>query len=84
MRVLFSAPDWDRWQDPLAAACPEAEFLLKGDPESFDAIIYAPGGEIEDLSPYRNAKLVQSLWAGVERIVTNQTLTQPLARMVDP
>ncbi|WBU61021.1 2-hydroxyacid dehydrogenase [Paracoccus albus] len=84
MRVLFSAPDWDRWQGPLAAACPEAEFLLKGDPEGFDAIIYAPGGEIEDLSPYRNAKLVQSLWAGVERIVTNRTLTQPLARMVDP
>src|SRR5699024_6595011 len=33
---------------------------------------------------YVNAKLVQSLWAGVERIVTNPTLTQPLARMVDP
>lgn len=42
-------------------------------------IIYAPGGEISDLSPYVNARLVQSLWAGVERIVTNPTLTQPLS-----
>ena len=31
-----------------------------------------------------NAKAVLNLWAGVERIVGNQTLTQPLCRMVDP
>ncbi|RJL06807.1 2-hydroxyacid dehydrogenase [Paracoccus siganidrum] len=86
MRVLFAAPqdDWPRWSAALCRACPEMELLQSGDPAGFDAIIYAPGGEIEDLSPYANAKLVQSLWAGVERIVTNPTLTQPLARMVDP
>ncbi|TRW96573.1 glyoxylate/hydroxypyruvate reductase A [Paracoccus sp. M683] len=86
MKVLFAAPDtlWSHWSQAIARACPEAELTRSGDPASFDAIIYAPGGEIEDLSPYRNARLVQSLWAGVERIVINQTLTQPLARMVDP
>ena len=86
MKVLFAAPDklWPRWSPALRAACPEAEFLRDGPPEGFDAIIYAPGGGIEDLAPYRNARLVQSLWAGVERIVSNPTLTQPLARMVDP
>lgn len=86
MKVLFAAPDalWADWSAAIARACPEAALHRQGDPASFDAIIYAPGGEIEDLSPYRNARLVQSLWAGVERIVTNPTLTQPLARMVDP
>lgn len=86
MKVLFAAPDamWDDWSAALTAACPEMRLDREGDPAGFDAIIYAPGGEIEDLSPYGNARLVQSLWAGVERIVANPTLTQPLARMVDP
>lgn len=86
MKVLFAAPAalWSEWAPALLAACPEMDLCQKGDPAGFDAIIYAPGGEIEDLSPYRNARLVQSLWAGVERIVSNATLTQPLARMVDP
>ncbi|MFD1797631.1 glyoxylate/hydroxypyruvate reductase A [Paracoccus aurantiacus] len=84
MRVLFSAPDWARWQPALEAACPEAQFVRDAPAESVDAIIYAPGSGIEDFTPYRNARLVQSLWAGVERIVSNPTLTQPLARMVDP
>lgn len=86
MKVLFAAPKsiWEDWSQALLTACPEMQLCDKGDPESFDAIIYAPGGEIEDLSPYKNARLVQSLWAGVEKIVTNPTLTQPLARMVDP
>lgn len=86
MRVRFSARPqvWDEWAPALRAACPEMVLERDGDPAAFDAIIYAPGGDIEDFSPYRNARLVQSLWAGVEHIVTNPTLTQPLARMVDP
>ena len=86
MQVLFAAPDhlWRRWSTALRRACPEMNLVQSGDPADFDAIIYAPGGEIEDLSPYVNAKLVQSLWAGVERIVSNPTLSLPLARMVDP
>lgn len=86
MKVLFAAPEdvKTEWTGALIAACPEMELAESGDPASFDAIIYCPGGEIEDLSPYVNARVVQSLWAGVERIVSNPTLTQPLARMVDP
>jgi len=90
MRVLFAAPAllWDKWAPALRAACPEMELCRDGDPASFDALIYAPGypenGETLDFSPFRRARLVQSLWAGVERIVTNPTLTQPLCRMVDP
>lgn len=86
MKVRFSARPqaWHEWAAPLRQACPEMELALDGPPEAFDAIIYAPGGDIEDFTPYRRVRLVQSLWAGVEGIVTNSTLTQPLARMVDP
>ena len=90
MRVFFATRSelWDAWAPALRAACPEAEFLRKGDPASFDALIYAPGypedGSALDFTPFTRARLVQSLWAGVERIVTNPTLTQPLCRMVDP
>ena len=90
MRVLFAAPArlWDGWAPALRAACPEIELLREGDPASFDALIYAPGypenGRALDFTPFTRARVVQSLWAGVERIVTNPTLTQPLCRMVDP
>ncbi len=90
MRVFFAAPArlWDEWSPALRAACPEMELCREGDPASFDALIYAPGypetGEPMDFAPFTRACLVQSLWAGVERIVGNRTLTQPLCRMVDP
>ena len=88
MKVLFAAPDWQRWHGPLMDVCPEMELCRDGDPASFDALIYAPGypasGATLDFTPFTRARMVQSLWAGVERIVTNRTLTQPLCRMVDP
>lgn len=86
IRALFAAPDalWPKWQPALLRACPELDLRREGAPDSFDAIIFAPGGAISDLSPFRNVRLVQSLWAGVEAIISNPTLTQPLARMVDP
>ncbi|MDO5643111.1 MAG: NAD(P)-dependent oxidoreductase, partial [Paracoccus sp. (in: a-proteobacteria)] len=84
MRVLFAADGWEKWAAPLRAACPEAEFLLHAAPDSVDAIIYAPNGPGCDFAAYPSARLVQSLWAGVERIAPDPALTQPLARMVDP
>lgn len=86
MKVRFSASPaaWDEWAPALRAADPGIELHRDGDPASFDAIIYAPNGDITDFTPYVNVRLIQSLWAGVERIVGNETLTQPLARMVDP
>lgn len=90
MRVLFAAPSrlWDKWAPALLAACPEMDLLRDGPADSFDALIYAPGypedGTVLDFSAFTRARVVQSLWAGVERIVTNPTLTQPLCRMVNP
>lgn len=53
-------------------------------PEAVDYIIYAPSSPLQDFTPYRATKAVLNLWAGVERIVSNTTLTHPLCRMVDP
>ena len=53
-------------------------------PADVDYIIYAPHGPLQDFTPFTCTKLVQNLWAGVDTIVKNETLTQPLARMVDP
>ncbi|MCG6883169.1 MAG: glyoxylate/hydroxypyruvate reductase A [Silicimonas sp.] len=91
-RVLFSAPrtDWEEYREPLGRALDdvgipaELEFTLEPErPEGIDYIVYSPSSQLEDFAPFTGAKLVQNLWAGVEAIVGNPTLKQPLARMVD-
>lgn len=42
------------------------------DPAVVDHIIYAPSARW-DFTPFTRCKAVLSLWAGVERIVGNQT-----------
>lgn len=91
LTLLFAAPadDWADYAGPLAAALVAegiaAEALTQtARPEAVDYLIYAPGGPVSDFTPFTGAKAVLSLWAGVERIVVNPTLTQPLVRMVDP
>ncbi len=87
--VFFAAPAlWPEYQDILPAALRAAgvEAVLvteASDPDSVDYIIYAPSAPLQDFTPFVNTKAVLSLWAGVERIVGNATLTQPLCRMVD-
>ncbi|WP_417599662.1 2-hydroxyacid dehydrogenase [Pararhodobacter oceanensis] len=89
--ILFAAGQqaWPEWQAPLHDALTEAgidaDLTLQAAPEDVDVMIYAPGGDTPaDFTPFTNCRLVQSLWAGVERIAPNPTLTQPLCRMVDP
>ncbi len=88
--VLFAstASDWAEWEAPLNAAFAEAGLDVRlttdADPSSVDYVIYAPIAPLSDFAPYTRAKAVLSLWAGVERIVGNTSLTQPLCRMVDP
>ena len=52
-------------------------------PETIDYVIYAPNSAVQNFTDFTQLKLVQSLWAGVETVVKNETLTQPLARMVE-
>jgi len=90
INVLFSARDglWDDYRSALATAFEGAGLVVNlsrdMDPAQVDYIIYAPNGGISDLTPFTRCKAVLGLWAGVESIVTNPTLTQPFARMVDP
>ncbi len=80
---------WEKYQPHLERAFGELGLDVTlaphaPDPAAVAFIIFAPGGEIEDFTPYTNCRAVLNLWAGVERIVGNRTLTQPLCRMVDP
>ncbi|WP_342076881.1 glyoxylate/hydroxypyruvate reductase A [Yoonia sp. SS1-5] len=89
INVLFSAePDmWAVYEGPLnagfVAAGLDVDLARDHAPDDVDYIVFAPNGPVQDFRPYRNAKAVMSLWAGVETVVDNATLTQPLCRMVD-
>jgi glyoxylate/hydroxypyruvate reductase A len=67
----------------LADAGVEAVLGTDLDPAGVDYIIYAPAKGQTDLSGYVKAKVALGLWAGVETIIDNPTLTMPYARMVD-
>jgi len=90
VNILFAARE-DRWaeyeqplRDALAQAGVTAHLDVTMPAEEVDYIVYAPNSFLQDFTPYTRAKAVLNLWAGVESIVGNPTLTQPLARMVDP
>ncbi|KJZ18347.1 2-hydroxyacid dehydrogenase [Loktanella sp. S4079] len=89
INILFTGNDasWDEYAPHLTEAFKQLPFTtnLARDipPAEVDYIVFG-GGEapITDFTPFTRAKLVQRLWAGVEDIVDNKTLTIPLARMV--
>lgn len=78
---------WEIYEQPLrdafAKAGLHADLRTDFAPDQVDYIIYAPNSPLQDFTPYTRCKAVLNLWAGVEAIVGNDTLTQPLARMVD-
>lgn len=89
LTILFSAPD-DDWNDyrevlpeTLRAVGIDATVTREADAADVDYIVYAPNDTLTDFAPFTRTKAVLSLWAGVEKIVTNPSLTQPLCRMVD-
>lgn len=87
--VLFAVPGlWADYKTELPTALAEAgvraRVVTEAAPGDVDYVIYAPSSPVQDFTPFVRTKAVLSLWAGVERIVGNETLTQPLCRMVDP
>lgn len=90
LTVLLAAGDgvFDEYDAPLRAAFVaqglDAALVTQAAPDTVDYIVYAPSSPVQDFTPFTRCRAVLSLWAGVERIVGNATLTQPLARMVDP
>lgn len=84
----FDAAERDRWRALLTQALPQ-HHLVVGD-ELFDRTRVAvaivanpPPGSLRGLPALR---LIQSLWAGVDRLLADDTLPPdvPIARMVDP
>ena len=72
LTILFAAgaSRWPAYQAPLTAALAEAgvdaRLVRQAAPETVDAIVYAPGEEIADFTPYTRCRAVLSLWAGVD------------------
>lgn len=55
------------------------------DPAQVDVVVVNPNGVVSDFSPYQGAKLLQSIWAGVEVFLANKTIPDGpiLTRMVE-
>lgn len=89
LNILLAAPDeyWEAYQAPLMREFMARELnvnlQMKFAPEAVDYIVYAPTSALRDFSPFTKTKAVLNLWAGVEAVVGNTTLIQPLTRMVD-
>lgn len=91
MKVLlsgsFGAAEREAWREALAQALPEARWCMPGEAEAMEAemavVANPPPGSLRGLPKLR---FVQSLWAGVDRLLADPTLPPdlPLARMVDP
>ena len=85
----IDAAEAQAWQRALAQAMPEATWLPADEarlaPDEVQAAVVAnpPAGS---LAPFHRLRLIQSLWAGVDRLLADPTLPTgvPLARMVDP
>lgn len=89
LNILFSARQglWDDYQHVLPNALQtqgiDANISIDMPADQTDYIVYAPNLTLTDFTPFTRTKAVLSLWAGVESIVGNASLTQPLCRMVD-
>ncbi|MBN8494695.1 MAG: glyoxylate/hydroxypyruvate reductase A, partial [Burkholderiales bacterium] len=85
----FEAAELHEWRQCLSAALPEARWLDRDAAlavaERIEVAVVAnpPPGSLRGLP---RLKLIQSLWAGVDRLLQDPTLPPgvPIARMVDP
>ena len=90
MPILFASPKWHEYSIFLETAFKanglnfnEITTDQKIDPDTVEFIIYSSDSSLKDFSPFKNMKAVLNLWAGVEDIIQNKTLTKPLIRLVD-
>ncbi|NML16301.1 2-hydroxyacid dehydrogenase [Azohydromonas caseinilytica] len=75
----------ETWEEALRQALPEAQWVEAAPGAEVDVALVAnpPPGRLQGL---RGLRLIQSLWAGVDRLLADTTLPEgvPIARMVDP
>jgi glyoxylate/hydroxypyruvate reductase A len=81
----LGAAERQMWAAALQEALPQAEWVEAIPGAEVDVALVAnpPPGRLQGL---KGLKLIQSLWAGVDRLLTDETLPPgvPIARMVDP
>ncbi len=83
----FDAAEAAAWQHWLQQALPEARWHAPGTAAAANVtaavVANSPPGQLQGLPRLR---LIQSLWAGVDRLLADPTLPAgvPIARMVDP
>jgi glyoxylate/hydroxypyruvate reductase A len=85
----FDAQEWAAWRPALAAALPGKTLVRADDPDhdptAVEIAIVAnpPAGA---LRRYPRLRLIQSLWAGVDKLLADPTIAVnlPIVRMVDP
>jgi glyoxylate/hydroxypyruvate reductase A len=85
LKVLFASESEkaEDWLPRLRQALPRDEFVLEGDSIDVALVANPRPGTLEKLG---GAKLIQSLWMGVETLLADPALPRhvPLARLVDP
>ncbi len=86
MKVLFASESEkaEDWLPLLGRALPEDQFLLEAEaPVDVALVAKPPPGTLGKLG---GARLIQSLWMGVENLLADPALPRhvPLARLVDP
>ena len=86
MKVLFASESEkpEDWLPRLRNALPQDEFCLEfSQPVDVALVAHPPPGTLEKLA---GARLIQSLWMGVEKLLADPALPRqvPLARLIDP
>lgn len=88
VNALFvgSDADWAEFGpslvDDIAALPFDVNFARDHAPLDVDYIVMAGSRIIEDFTPFTRCKALLRLWAGVEDITRNDTITFPICRMV--
>lgn len=81
----LGAAERQAWLSALQQALPEAQWVEAVPGAEVDVALVAnpPPGQLQGL---KGLRLIQSLWAGVDRLLADATLPAgvPIARMVDP
>lgn len=95
MRVFFTGQlepaEAQAWQEALRSSAPGHEWIIHAADGSDTGVVHADVAVVANpqpgsLSRVRGLRLIQSLWAGVDRLMADATVPAqvPLARMVDP
>jgi len=88
LNALFVGTDsgWATFTPDLMAAFAELPFdvdlSMSHPPQDVDYIVMAGSNIVTDFSPFTRCKALLRLWAGVEDIIRNDTITFPICRMV--